>query len=184
MIPGRSALGVLAALTLTGCAYSSSRLVAQRGVSTIAVAQFDNQTYRRDLEFRLTRAVAEEVRARTSWRLESPATADAILKGTIRSAETGVLAQTSNATPIAQRFSVVVDVELIERASGRVLRRFTTSTRQEYTPNMFGETLEGSATDTVTTALAEDVVEGLERPIGGDEAIPPQKAPRRTTPIR
>ena len=178
------ALATAALAALVGCSYSSERLVVARGVSSVAVFQFDNQTYRRDLEFRLTRAVADEIRARTSWRIESPSAADAILKGTIRSADTGVLAEASDRTPIAQRLRIVADVELIERATGKVLRRFTAAGRQEYTPGRFGESLEGSATDVTVMSLAEDVVQGLERPIGGDEAVPPPNAPRRASPYR
>jgi len=63
-------LCVLALTAGTGCSgYSTSRLVAEPGVSSIAVMQFDNQTYRRDIEMRLTQIVAQEVRARTPWRI-------------------------------------------------------------------------------------------------------------------
>jgi len=160
-----------------GCGYSSRRLVSQPGVSSIAVLQFDNATYRRDLEFRLTRAVAEEVRARTSWRIASPSTADALLRGTIRSAETRVLAESNDQTLIEERFRVVVDVELVERATGRVLRRYATFGRQEFTPGRYGETLAGSATDSIVTSLAQDVVQGLERPIGGGGTVPLERPP-------
>ena len=184
MNASRRALGLGALLTLAGCSYSSHRLVSARGVSSIAVLQFDNKTYRRDLEVRVTRAVAEEIRARTSWRLESPSAADVILKGSIHSADTGVLAEASDRTPIAERFRVVADIELIERATGKVLRKFVTAERQEYTPQRFGETLEGSTTDVIAMSLAEDVVQGLEKPVGADDTIPPPNAPRRDLPKR
>ena len=181
MIHAARRLSVKAALALSlvgGCGYSSQRLVSQPGVSSIAVLQFDNTTYRRDLEFRLTRAVAEEVRARTSWRIASPSTADALLRGTIRSADTHLLAEDKNDNPVVQRYRVTVDVELVERATGRVLRRYATVERQEFTPNRYGESLEGSATDTITTSLAEDIVQGLEKPIGAGGAVPLPRPPR------
>ena len=184
MIRARERALVLAsALTsaLGGCGYSSRRLIEERGISSIAIQQFDNATYRRDLEFRLTRALAEEVRARTSWRIETPARADAILRGTIRSAETRVLAEAADRTKIAERLRIAVDVELVERATGRVLRQYVVAARQEYTAGRFGETLEGSVTDVVATSLALEIVAGLERPIGGGESVPLPKPARGTS---
>jgi hypothetical protein len=173
---GRRARGLaVAALlgTLASCGYSTKRLVSEPCVSTVAVLQFDNRTYRRDLEFRLTRAVAEEVRARTSWRIASPSSADALLSGTIHSADTTVLAEDVDSTPIVQRMRMVVDVKLVSRASGRVLREWRIVDRTEYTEGRFGETLDGSGVDRISRQLAEQVVQGLETPIGAPDAIPP-----------
>jgi hypothetical protein len=181
---GRLALAAAASLTLAACGYSSRRLVGERGVESVAIVQFDNRTYRRDLEFRVTRAVAEEIRARTTWRIESASSADALLRGTIRSADTGVLVEAPDRTPIASRLRVVADVELVERVTGRVLRRFTAFERQEYTEGRFGESLEGSAIDVVAMSLAQDVVQGLERPIGEPQGVPPPNAPQREFPRR
>jgi hypothetical protein len=169
--PGRAALGGLLVL-VAGCGYSTSRLVSVPGVSSVAVLPFDNDTFRRDLEHRLTRAVAEEVRARTPWRLASPASADALLSGTIRSASTRVLAEDRASEPATDRLTVVVDVRLVDRRSGRVLREWVAYTRDEFARDRFGESLEGSAIDAATRSLAEEIVRGLERPI----------APRRASP--
>lgn len=166
----------LAAAALAGCGYSTRRLVEQPGVATIAVAQFDNQTYRRDLEQRLTKVVAEEVRARTPWRMLSPSTADAVLTGTIREATSDVLAEDddSQRTPIARRWRFTVQCTLTAR-SGAVLRSYTVEARQEYGPGRYGETDDGSATDTVLRTLAIRIVQGLERPVGDGEAVPPDR---------
>ena len=167
------------ALAVASCAgYSTTRLVSEPCVSSVAVLQFDNKTYRRDLEFRLTRAVAEEVRARTSWRIASPRTADALLLGTIHNADTTVLAEDVDTAPIVQRLRMVVDARLVERASGRVLREWRVVDRTEYTEGRFGETLEGSAVDRISRQLAEQVVQGLETPIGAPDAIPPRTPSR------
>ena len=118
-------------LCAPACGYSTSRLVAEPGISSVAVLQFDSQSYRRDLEMRLTQMVALEVRSRTPWKIESPARADALLSGTIRSAETRVLAQDRQYNPTEERFRWVVDCKLVERCSGRVLRNWTVTRRQE-----------------------------------------------------
>jgi len=175
-----------AALAAGACGYSTRRLVEQPGVASVAVTQFDNQSYRRDLEFRLTKSVAEEVRTRTPWRLLSPATADAVLSGTIRSAQSDVLAEDDDdaRTPIARRWRLEVECQLVERRTGRVLRSYTVAARQEFAPNRYGETEDGSATDTILRSLAMQIVQGLERPVGFDEAVPPDRrklAPRTDT---
>ncbi len=95
--------------------------------------------------------------------------------GTIRSAETRVLGEDENENPVAERYRITVDVELVQRATGRVLRRYAVVERQEFTPNRYGESLEGSATDTIATSLAQDIVQGLERPIGRADAVPLEK---------
>ena len=168
------ALAALGSAALSACGYSTHRLVEEPSVSTVAVLQFDNKTFRRDLEFRLTRAVAEEVRARTSWRIASPSTADALLSGTIHSAETSILAEDVRSAPIVDRLRMVVDAKLVERCSGKVLRAWRVVDRTEYTPGRFQETLEGSAVDRISRQLAEQVVQGLESPIGVPDAIPPR----------
>jgi hypothetical protein len=172
--------GVAAAVATSSCGYSTRRLVSAPGVSSVAVAQFENDTFRRDLEFRLTRAVAEEVRARTSWRIESPGRADAILTGTIRSAETTVLSEDPNGKPELQRYRVLLEVTLTERASGRVIRHWHVGDAQEWSEGRFGESLDGYATDEVVRRLAERVVAGLEKPIGCvDRPPPPKGGPRK-----
>lgn len=185
----RAARGVVAALAClvvpiaaSGCGYSSRRLIDHRRFESVAILQFDNRTFRRDLEFRVTRAVAEEVRARTRWRIATPSDADTWLRGTIRTADTAVLAEEADRTPIAQRYRVVVDVEWVEHATGRVLRRYAVTARQEFTEGRFGESLEGSTTDAVATALAKEVVEGLERPIGCADTVPLARPARPETP--
>ncbi len=183
---GRTALAALAALALvallpaTGCGYSTRRLTDVPGVRTVAVLQFENDTYRRDLEFRLTRALAEEVRARTTWRIASPGSADALLTGTIRSAEVRTLAEDRDATPISKRFKLVVDAKLVDRVSGRVIALVSSTESQEFAETYFGESLDGSATDTVMQSLAEAVVAGFERPIGAPDRVPaPDALPAR-----
>jgi Lipopolysaccharide-assembly len=167
-------------LGLVACGYSSKRLTHVEGVRTIAVAQFDNATYRRDLEFRLTQAVAQEVRARTSFRIASPESADAVLTGTIRSAETTLLIEERDTDePIEQRFRWVVDARLVDRRTGNVIREWRAVDRAEWTEGRFGETLDAYATDVLARLLAEQVVQGLERPVGSADTVPPTPIPPR-----
>jgi hypothetical protein len=161
-------------LALASCGYSSRRLTRVEGVRTLAVVQFENDTYRRDLEFRLTQAVAQEVRARTSFRIASPGSADAVLTGTIRAAETNLLIEERDTgLPIEQRFRWVVDARLVDRRTGKTLREWRVVDRAEWTEGRFRESLDASATDLLVRLLAAQVVQGLERPIGSPETVPP-----------
>jgi len=169
-------LGAIGLGLTLGCAgYSTSRLVAEPGIASVAVLEFDNQTYRRDIEMRLTQTLAQEVRARTPWRIESPARADALLSGTIRQADTQVLAQDKDRNSLEQRYRWVVDCKLVERSTGRVLRDWSVTRRQEWSEGQFGESLDTSATDDIARAVALAIVEGLEKPIGNPDAVPPPR---------
>jgi hypothetical protein len=172
----RATAACLVAAALASCAYSTKRLADVPGASTIAVLQFENQTFRRDYEFRLTRAVAEEVRARTSLRIGSPSSADVLLTGTITSVETRALADDRNLDPLVDRLRVYVVARLVERATGRCLRTWQVADEEEFARGRFGETLEGSAIDDSVRVLAQKVVQGLEPPIGDPGRAPPPPA--------
>ncbi|MCC7139937.1 MAG: hypothetical protein IT460_16060 [Planctomycetes bacterium] len=179
MTAGRARLGAgLAlglALAVVGCGYSTSRLVEAPGVQTVAVAQFDNRTYRRDLEQRFTKILAEEVRARTPWRVASVGSADAVLEGAIEDAEAPILSEEDDQarTPIAQRYRVRVKGQLTDRRTGRVIRSFDVTSFEAFAPGSYGETEDASATDTVLGSAARSVVHALERPIGDPARTPP-----------
>ena len=68
-------------LPLAACGYSAGQVTSGEGRS-IAVPLFKNQTYRRDLERDLTRAVQQEIVARTDFHLiNESADPDLVIKG-------------------------------------------------------------------------------------------------------
>src|SRR5690606_6893753 len=52
-------------------------------VSSVAVPIFTNTTFERGIEFRLTRAVAQQIETRTPWKVTDRRSADTILEGEI-----------------------------------------------------------------------------------------------------
>jgi hypothetical protein len=150
------------ALALAACGYSSQRLTDFSGATTIAIAPIENQTFRRDLELRLTQAVAHELRARTSFALTTPDRADVVLTATMHAGE-GVVLQDEDRTSILQRLTGAVSVTVTDRRRGCVLRTYVVHAMEEFTPGVAGESLEGSATDEWTRRIAEQIVQGLER---------------------
>ena len=151
----------LALAPVAACGYSTARLDRVGGARTIAVLPFKNLTFRRDLELRLTEAVLAEIRARTSYALSLPGAADVLLTGTLEATE-AVAIETSERTAVEKQFRGRVQVTVTDRASGRVLRSYPVEASPEYTPDRFGESLEGSATNELVRRLAIRIVQGLE----------------------
>ena len=111
---------------LAACGYTSRPGHGQARVSggalpALAVLPFDNATFRRGLEIRLTRLVADEWRSRGARTPAPVSSADWILKGTIVRAEERVYSEDRDDRIRESSIIVTVDVVLEERASGEVL---------------------------------------------------------------
>jgi outer membrane lipopolysaccharide assembly protein LptE/RlpB len=158
-----AATSALAAwLALTGCGYSTRRLTElPTSTRTIAVMTFQNQGFRRDMELRLSQAVVDEVRARTHYAIGSADSADVLLSGSMVANES-VVTLDEDDSALQKRLYGEVHVTLTDRRSGRVLKQYVAKDFIEYTPDRFGESLEGSATDEWVRRVAERVVQGFE----------------------
>lgn len=153
---------ILAALLLVAaCGYSTTRLTTvDYGGKTIAVKPITNATFRRDLSIRLTEEILRQIRARTSFVITSLDRADYIIEGT-QYAEEVVAIQRANRTAVQMQFRGTVSVELKDRRTGRVVKKYSVNAGPEYVPDS-GETLEGSATESLNRRLAIRIVQGLE----------------------
>lgn len=143
------------------CGYSTRRLIDLPAARTIAVSTFTNTGYRRDMELRLTQAVLAALRARTSFAIGSPESADLVISGAMSASES-VITLDENDQPIQKRLAGQLDVRVTDRRSGQVVKSYVARAQTEYTPDRFGESLDGSATDEWARRLAERVVQGLE----------------------
>ena len=146
--------------TIACAGYTTTRIDAFPSARTIAIRPVTNRGFRRDLELRLAQAVADEVRARTSYALATPATADLILE-TQMSADEEVLVQGEEREPIQKLLEGSVDVRIIDR-QGRILRGDRLNAQAEYLLDRFGESLDGSATDEWARRMAIRIVQFLE----------------------
>ncbi|MDJ0521374.1 MAG: LPS assembly lipoprotein LptE [Planctomycetota bacterium] len=157
---------VLILVLLLGAAcsgYSTQRLEDFPRARTIAVVPFTNTGFRRDLELRLSQAVATELRARTSYAQTTPQSADLLLTGSMAAEETPIVLDDEGRV-VQKRLEGWIDVRVVERASGRVLREGRVRALEEVRPGTGGESVEGSASDEWVRQLAERVVQLLERP--------------------
>lgn len=106
---------------LSGCGYSSKTLY-NKSVRTISVPIFENKTFRREWEMRLTEALCKNIEARTPFKLTAAKNADTQLSGTITDIQENVLTNRfSTSLPRETQVTVIVDFTWKDIRSGRVL---------------------------------------------------------------
>lgn len=107
-------------LGLSGCGYDAGLRVAEKHRS-VGVEFFGNETPERDVERALYDELTRSLRDLTDAPIESPSTAEIVIRGTIRNYQRrgGVRSQDN----VLLETGVLIEAEasLIERASGRTL---------------------------------------------------------------
>jgi hypothetical protein len=79
-------------MTLAGCAGYSNKSLYPQGVSTVYVEMFDNQSFRRGIEYELTDALAKRIESQTPYKIVSNRDrADTVISGHIVQAKETVL---------------------------------------------------------------------------------------------
>ena len=83
---------VFCLLTLAGCAGYSNTSLYPKDVATVYVEMFDNQSFRRGIEFELTDALAKRIEAQTPYKIVTNRDkADTVISGQIVQAKESVL---------------------------------------------------------------------------------------------
>ena len=122
------ALALGASVGVAGCRFSPYKF--QGGglpphVRTMAVLPFENDTPVPELQRELFEAMRKELQNRLNLRDASEAKADAIVRGTIVKYDidvpVGFSADPTQATTARRQLQLVVDVAIIDQASGRTL---------------------------------------------------------------
>ena len=146
---------------LAACGYSTGSL-APKGRRTIAVPVFENPTRRHDLEWELTRAVVEEINARTSLRVVSPSDSpDLVLKGSLVDVDEEVLSHGENQRIRESAYFLTAEVEVVDGHSGRaVVKKGKVTERESFVPEI-GENVR-TAREEAGRALAERIVRRME----------------------
>ncbi len=145
---------------ISGCGYSSKSLIS-RNINSIYIPIFDNTTFRRGLEFDLTKAVKDEIMNRTSLRIVQKESADTILYGTIIKVNENVLIQNRRDDIVESRLTIFVDIKLEDRRTGRALVDESGLFRSaEFIVNR-GENINSAAQEDIVR-LAETIVTHLE----------------------
>jgi len=153
---------LLAALMLLGCGYSAAPLVSA-DYNTIAVDTFGNDTFERGLEFQLTEATAKRIEQNTHLKLAAKSRADLVMTGVVRDFDRRVLSESTTDETLEKQVTVRVDVQVRERATGRlIVDRKNLVWTGESVP-LVGEP-ETVATNDAVVHLAEYIVQQLEEP--------------------
>lgn len=131
-------------------------------IRTIAVLPFDNQTSTPDLQRDLFNAMRSTLQSRLNLRDASEAKADAIVRGSIVKYDIdvpiGYSADARQSTSARRQLQLVIDVAIIDQASGRtLLERKGLAAKGEY-----AERNEPTGRRQAIEKLVNDIVEGAQ----------------------
>jgi hypothetical protein len=158
----RLALLALCPLIASGCLYGFAGGGFPPAIRTVAVLPFDNQTPVPELQRELFDALRKGLQDRLNLRDAPEARAHAVVRGAIVKYEVdvpiGFSADPRQATSARRRLQLVLDIEIVEQATGRVLWEKKGLTAQ-------GEYAERNEADGRRQAIEKaisDVVEGAQ----------------------
>ena len=114
------ASGCLLGLATSGCGYNVGNGFSP-DIKTVSVPIFENDTYRRGLEYQLTEAVQKEIQNRTPFRLAQGSDADTRLTGRIVQVRKDVLGENNNDDPRQLQLSIMIRVTWENLRTGEVL---------------------------------------------------------------
>lgn len=123
------ALGPLIVLAWAGCegvdpheGYSM-RSMHPEGIRTVCVQMFHNQTFRREMEYELTRALALQIELHTNYKVVSDSNqADTVMYGSILgAAEAGLTQQRDLDRPVENQTVILVEVTWKDLRKGRLI---------------------------------------------------------------
>ncbi|MBI4008584.1 MAG: LptE family protein [Candidatus Brocadiales bacterium] len=127
----------------------------RRDLEGIHVPIFDNDTFRRGLEFGLTKAVKDEILFRTRLKIVDKEDADAILYGKIADVQENVLSENIADDIVEGSVTVLLDIKLVDARTGRnVIEKKGLQWKTEYI---------GRRGEAVSTAENEAFVDIAER---------------------
>lgn len=126
---GSALLGIIVALTalfvLPGCGYTTQEMYPAR-YTTVAVPNFENRTFDREVEFELREALIKEIEQRTPYKVvRTPGAADTLLEGTVVEVQRSALSrQQGTGLPQEVEVTVVIDFVWRDLRSGEDLRGY------------------------------------------------------------
>jgi hypothetical protein len=172
-------------LTIAGCGYHMSnvgepdasyrwRTLYRDDVQTVAVPIFANRTYFQGVEFRLTKAVINDLEAYSPYRVAPRERADTILEGEIERVRVRTISNNRvSAVPQEQMYTVVVRFTWRDLRSGKLLvHREEFEQSAPFYPTLGEAQFEGEQQNIEHLALA--IVQALQSDWGTKEGAKPQ----------
>lgn len=176
------------AMLVTGCGYHWADMgpgavsndpefkwpsLYRQDIKTVAVPIFTNRTYLRGVEFNLTKAIANQIEARTPYKVVPREQADSVLEGTI--VDCGVHYQSRSAImglPQEQLFYLIVNFTWKDMRTGQILvSRGAFEQTGPYYPTLAEDRFYGSQDSVERLALA--IVEELQANWGNTSTTQP-----------
>ncbi len=105
---------------ISGCGYTTKSLISRK-INSIYIPIFENDTFRRGLEFDLTSALKDEIMSNTKLRILQKDSADTILTGRILNVTEGMLSSNVEDNIVESRVTISVYIKLVDRRTGRTL---------------------------------------------------------------
>jgi len=152
---------------LFGCGYTvqtdrSEKRLADGSLPKVAIAPFDNLTYRRGLEMRLSRLLADEIRGRSPHPPFRREDADWLIKGRITQADERIYSEDLDDQKRESSFVVTVEVVLEERTTDKVLGTYSFTEREPFSTRAGRVATLEQAADEALRDIAESIVYWLE----------------------
>ena len=119
------ALLVILTASLTGCLYGFAGGGLPTHIRTVAVMPFDNETATPELPRELQEALRQGMQNRLGLRDAPEDRASAVVRGTVTRYEldipVGFSANPNQATSARRRLRVLIDIEIVDQVTGKVL---------------------------------------------------------------
>lgn len=144
---------------ISGCGYTTKSLISRK-VNSIYIPIFENDTFRRGLEFGLTNAVIDEIMSKTKLRIAHKDNADLILTGKIIRVNEGVHSSNAQDNIVESSVTITVEIRIYERRTERSIGEATLSNTAEFIVSR-GENIK-TATQESQVGLAEKIISQLE----------------------
>ncbi len=151
---------LLSALAPQGCVSLSRGGLYPLDRDSVFVGFFANDTFYRDVEFKLTERVVAEILSRPGLHLTSKEEAEVLIEGRIVHVRQAVLSEDPDRTPTFRSTSIAIEIQLRDAFSGEVYKTVNLTQAGDFVPNL-SENVDSARLD-VFRLLARDVVRALE----------------------
>lgn len=163
-------MAALVGVCVCGCGYMLGSAYSPH-IRTVEVPIFQNETFRRGIEYQLTEAVQKEIQSRTPYRLAKGLEADTRLSGRIVDIRKDVLGETNFDDPRELQLSLAIRVTWEDLRNGQILAQDEIPVSPEALPLIgqaefapeVGQSL-ATATRDVVQRLAAQIVNMMEVP--------------------
>jgi len=152
-----------AAVLFAGCSGYSNKSLYSQDIKSVYVEMFDNETFRRDLEYDLTDAIAKRIEAETPYRIISDKSrADTVLSGRITALNDSILTiERSTGRALEEQAEVIAKFSWKNLKTGDYLLENSTATATA-SYSQFQQQSFDYASKTAANKLAERIVEQMQ----------------------